>query len=242
MILRTCPHILTVSLALAVSLFACLGAGLKVDGLKCEYRSNPLGIDSSRPRLSWLLESTERGQRQTAYQVLAATNPELLFEGEADLWDSGKVPSGESVHVVYGGKALLPGQRVYWEVRAWDGEDQPSVYSAKAWWETGLLAPADWSAAWITRQRTEPLSEQRLFEDDPAPLFRKEFQIEKKISRARAYVSGLGYYELRLNGQRVGDQVLDPGWTAYSNRVLYSTYDVTDQLKQGHNALGVMLG
>ncbi len=87
----------------------------------------------------------------------------------------------------------------------------------------GLLAPADWRAAWITRKRTEPLSEQKLFEDDPAPLFRKEFPIEKKLSRARVYVSGLGYYELRLNGQRVGDHVLDPGWTAYSKRVLYST-------------------
>ncbi len=106
----------------------------------------------------------------------------------------------------------------------------------------GLLAPADWRAAWITRQRAKPLSEQQMFEDDPAPLFRKEFQLDKKIARARVYVSGLGYYELRLNGQRVGDHVLDPGWTTYSKRVLYSTYDVTDQLKRGQNALGVMLG
>ena len=106
----------------------------------------------------------------------------------------------------------------------------------------GLMTPSDWRAAWITRPRKAPLSEQKMFEDDPAPLFRKEFLIEKKISRARVYVSGLGYYELRLNGQRVGDHVLDPGWTTYSKRVLYSTYDVTDQLKQGRNALGVMLG
>ena len=239
---QLCPLVLTASLALAVSVFPCRGAGLKVDGLKCEYQVNPLGLDTPQPRLSWLLESSERDQRQTAYQLLAATSPALLSDGKADLWDSGKVLSGESVHVVYGGKPLRPGQRAYWKLRAWDRDDRPSAYSAAAWWEMGLLTPADWRAAWITRKRTEPLSEQQMFEDDPAPLFRKEFSIEKKISRARVYVSGLGYYELRLNGQRVGDQVLDPGWTTYSKRVLYSTYDVTEQLKRGANALGVMLG
>jgi alpha-L-rhamnosidase len=242
MIQRICPLVLTASLALAVSAFACRGAGLKVEGLKCEYRVNPLGLDTPRPRLSWLLESPERGQRQTAYQVIAATTPALLSKDKGDLWDSGKVSSGESVHVAYAGQLLRPGQRVYWKVRTWDRDDRPSGYSAAAWWEMGLLAPADWRAAWITRQRTEPLSEQQMFEDHPAPLFRKEFPIGKKISRARVYVSGLGYYELRLNGQRIGDHVLDPGWTTYSKRVLYSTYDVTDQLKQGRNALGVMLG
>ena len=242
MIRPTCSLALTISLALAVPVFAGRGADLKVEGLKCEYRVNPLGLDTPQPRLSWLLESPQRGARQTAYQVLAATTTELLAKGNGDLWDSGKVSSSASLQVVYGGKPLRPGQRVYWKVRAWDRKDKSSAYSPAAWWEMGLLGPADWRAAWITRQRAEPLSEQKLFEDDPAPLFRKEFLLGKKISRARVYVSGLGYYELRLNGQRVGDQVLDPGWTTYSKRVLYSTYDVTDQLKRGQNALGVMLG
>jgi alpha-L-rhamnosidase len=213
-----------------------------VEGLKCEYRVNPLGLDTPQPRLSWLLESPERGQRQTAYQVLAASTAALLVKDRGDLWDSGKVSSGESVQVVYGGKALRPGQRVYWKVRAWELNGRSSGYSPAARWEMGLLAPADWRAAWITRKQAPPLSEGQMFEDNPAPLFRKKFLLGKKISRARVYVSGLGYYELRLNGQRVGDQVLDPGWTAYSKRVLYSTYDVTDQLKRGQNALGVMLG
>jgi len=223
-------------------MLSCHGAGLRVDGLQCEYRVNPLGIDSLQPRLSWLLESAERGQRQTAYQVLVASSPALLSDEKADLWDSSKVASGQSVHIVYGGKPLRAGQRAHWKVRAWDRNDSPSAYSAPAWWEMGLLTPSDWHAAWITRRRPEPVSEQKLFEDDPAPLFRKEFQIGKQITRARVYVSGLGYYELRLNGQRVGDHVLDPGWTAYKKRVLYSTYDVTDQLTQGRNSLGVMLG
>ena len=98
-----------------------------MDGLQCEYRANPLGLDAPQPRLSWLLESSERGQRQSAYQVLAATSPDLLSKGKADLWDSGKVPSGESVHVVYGGQPLRAGQRVYWKVRAWDRDDRPSA-------------------------------------------------------------------------------------------------------------------
>jgi alpha-L-rhamnosidase len=179
---------------------SCRGAGLREEGLQCEYRVNPLGLDVPKPRLSWLLESSERGQRQTAYQVLMATSLDLFSKGKADLWDSGKVSSGESVHVVYGGQPLRASQRAYWKVRAWDREDRPSAYSATAWWEMGLLAPSDWRATWITRRRKEPLSEQKMFEDDPAPLFRKEFQIGKKISQARVYVSGLGYYELHLNG------------------------------------------
>jgi alpha-L-rhamnosidase len=242
MIRQNCSVLLTISLAFTVPVFVGRAASLKVEGLKCEYRVNPLGLDTPQPRLSWLLESPDRGQKQTGYQVLVATTAGLLAKDKGDLWDSGKVSSGESVQVVYGGKPLRPGQRVHWKVRAWDRNARSSAYSAAAWWEMGLLGPADWRAAWITRKRTEPLSEQKMFEDDPAPLFRKEFLLEKKISRARVYVSGLGYYELRLNGQRVGDQVLDPGWTAYSKRVLYSSYDVTDLLKRGQNALGVMLG
>ena len=154
MILRNISVILTLSLALAVSVLPCRGAGLKVDGLKCEYQANPLGLDTTQPRLSWLLESPERGQRQTAYQVLAATSLTLLADGKADLWDSGKVPSAQSVHVVYGGKPLHPGQRVYWKLRTWDRDDRPSAYSASAWWEMGMLTPADWRATWITDRKS----------------------------------------------------------------------------------------
>jgi len=230
------------SASLFLSILASEAGSLSLSGLKSEYRVNPLGLDTPQPRLSWLLDSKERGQQQTAYQVLAATSLDALAKGTGDLWDSGKVSSAESVHVAYGGQPLRSGQRVYWKVRAWDRQDRPSAYSAPAWWEMGLLAPADWQAAWLTRQRPAPRSEQQMFEDAPAPLLRKEFAIPKAILRARVYVSGLGYYELRLNGQRVGDHVLDPGWTTYSKRVLYSTYDVTDQLQRGANALGIMLG
>ena len=231
-----------ISVVVMASAWAGPAANLKVTGLKCEYRTNPIGLDSPQPRLSWILESSERGQSQTAYQVLAASAPEMLSEGRADLWDSGRVSSSQSIHVTYAGKPLRSEQRVYWKVRAWDRDNRPSAFSKSAWWEMGLLAPADWGAKWITRTRPEPWSEAKMFDDDPAPLFRREFSIEKKVSRARLYAAGLGYGEFHLNGERVGDHVLDPGWTSYSKRVLYSSYDVTAQIKRGRNALGVMLG
>ncbi|MBW3625114.1 MAG: alpha-L-rhamnosidase N-terminal domain-containing protein, partial [Armatimonadetes bacterium] len=130
----------------------------------------------------------------------------------------------------------------YCQVRVWDRDGRPSAWSAPSWWETALPRPEDWKARWIVRG-DPPLTEpRRHFQERPNPLFRREFTLGKEVRRARAYVSGLGYYELRLNGQRVGDRVLDPAWTDYSKRVFYSTYDVTELLRRGGNALGVMLG
>jgi alpha-L-rhamnosidase len=239
---QLCSLRCTVLLAFTFWAFAPAMAGLKVDGLKCEYRTTPLGLDAPQPRLSWLLDSRQRGEVQTAYQVLAASSLARLSNGKADLWDSGKVASSQSLGVVYAGKPLSSGQRVYWKVRAWNRAQAPSSYSQSSWWELGLLRPEDWRASWIAAPQEGPMPEEKMFDDHPAPLFRKEFRLAKQVKRARLYVSGLGYYELRLNGRRVGDQVLDPGWTSYARRVLYSTYDVTQQLKGGANALGVMLG
>jgi alpha-L-rhamnosidase len=235
---------LSIGLACLVSLAAAIEtqANIVVESLRCEYRSNPLGIDCAQPRLGWVLAADERGESQSAYQVLVASSAAKLEHGNADLWDSGKVASAESVQVVYAGKPLSSGQCVWWKVRVWDQEDDASHYSKPASIETGLLSPNDWRAQWIQRKSGGPLTEAQMFADQPAPIFRKEFALDKKIKRARAYASGLGYYELRLNGERVGDHVLDPGWTSYSKRVLYSTYDVTAQLKRGRNAVGLMLG
>ncbi len=230
------------ALLLGTSVNISLAADLKAGNLKCEYRTTPLAVDQVPPRLSWILESKERGQKQTAYRILAATAPDKLDEGKADLWDSGQVALGDSLNVSYAGKPLVSGERVYWKVRVWDRDHKTSSYSEPSWWEMGLLNSADWRGAWITRARVKPISESQLFDDEPAPLLHKDFALDKKIRRARLYISGLGYYEAHLNGQRVGDQVLDPGWTTYSNRVLYSTYDVTPLLKRGANAVGIMLG
>ncbi|HEX8523854.1 MAG TPA: family 78 glycoside hydrolase catalytic domain [Tepidisphaeraceae bacterium] len=216
-------------------------ASLKATDLRCEGRVEPLGIDVPMPVLSWALESDRRGDDQSAYQILVASSPEPLSQNRGDLWDSGKIASSESIGVEYRGKPLRAGQRAYWRVRVWDREGKESSDSAATWWELGL--PADqWRATWIARPRAKPLNEAEMFNDDPNPLLRKSFSLEKEVRRARVYVSGLGYYELRINGQRVGDRVLDPGWTNYGQRVLYSTYDVTKQLQRGDNAIGIMLG
>ena len=233
---------LALGLAVAFGIADTRAAVVVVQNLRCEGRTNPLGIDAARPRLGWVLQSERRGENQTAYQVLAASTAAGLARSEGDLCDSGKVASSESVQVAYGGRPLGSSQRVWWKVRVWGTDGVASDFSEAAWFETGLLAPDAWRAKWIQRRSSAAVPEERMFDDHPAPLLRTEFTLDKPITRARAYVSGLGYYELRINGERVGDHVLDPGWTSYARRVLYSTYDVTAQLRSGRNAAGVMLG
>ena len=213
-------------------------AGVRPAGLRCEYLTDPLGIESTRPRLSWILESDERGQMQRAYQVLAARSEDKLAADQGDLWDSGKVASDQTAHVAYAGKPLQSGMRVYWKVRAWDKDDTPSAWSRTAVWQMGLLSPSDWKAKWIGIRRPvpEPLPAR------PSPMFRKTFALNKPVKRAVLRASALGVYELRINGQRVGDQLLAPEWTDYHTRVQYQTYDVTPMLASGRNAIGATLG
>jgi alpha-L-rhamnosidase len=194
--------------------------------LRCEYLKDPLGIDVPQPRFAWVLEHTERAQKQSAYQVLVSTRRELLDQDRGDHWDSGKVASEESTQVVYMGKALESGHSYYWKVRYWDKDGNPSPYSQPALFEMGLLSPGEWKGQWI----------------GGANQLRHEFHLADAPARARAYICGLGYYELRINGVKVGSNVLDPGWTTFDKRVLYSTYDVTPFFKRGANAIGVMLG
>lgn len=207
---------------------------IQVAELRCEYLKDPLGLDSPKPRLQWQLQSDRRGEVQTAYQVLVSGSEAGLRKNQGDLWDSGRVQSGRSAQVEYAGKALGSWQPCWWKVRVWDREGRPSPWSAPARWEMGVLAPEDWHGRWIGR--TEDTGYQ------PAPLLRREFTVNGKVKRARAYVCGLGYHELRLNGAKVGDHVLDPGYTRYDRRALYVTHDVTDLLRQGRNAVGAMLG
>ncbi|MBP7933380.1 MAG: family 78 glycoside hydrolase catalytic domain [Phycisphaerae bacterium] len=381
---------------------AAADAPLAVQRLRCEYLVNPLGIDVACPRLSWVPRSDQRGQRQTAYQVLAASSADELAADKGDLWDTGKVVSDQSAQVVYGGRVLASGQRAWWKVRLWDAGDRPSAWSEPAFWEMGLLNVDDWKGQWLSAQydrdqvaapfvleemrwiwlakedfkrapKDRPRFFRRSFElpagrtvlkarlilavsnryelavndqvvkkdnglwqldlldvtrhltdgrnvlaltafseekpagvigqlrvefdggeplvistdgtwksgdeekpqwrmaafadggwaavrevgrlgdgpwgelfvhpvPQPAPLMRTVFELDKPIKRARAYICGLGYHELYLNGRKVGDHVLDPTFTNYDRRVLYVTHDVTDLLKQGRNAAGVMLG
>ena len=235
---------MTTALAILMILtgVAAAGGALGVTGGKCEQRTCPLGIDVADPALAWTLDSSRRGELQTAYQVLAASTPALLAGGQPDLWDSGKVLSKRSLGIPYAGKPLAAGQRVWWQVRVWDRADQPGPYGQPQWWEMALLAPADWHGKWLSDGRPLPATNEDFYAAAPAPLLRKDFHSAGPVKRARIYVSGLGYHELRLNGSKVGDQLLDPAWTAYDQRVLYSTHDVTTLLRDGDNALGVMLG
>ncbi|HTR64892.1 MAG TPA: family 78 glycoside hydrolase catalytic domain [Terriglobales bacterium] len=376
--------------------------------LECEAMQEPLGIDIQHPRLSWWLQDSRRGAKQTAYQIRVASSAEKLAQDQADVWDSGKVESGESVNVPYGGPAVESRHRYYWQVRAWDQAGDPSPYSQATWWEMGLLSPQDWKAKWITRDlpaergdyesgvkwiwaanengltnasagkhefrlrfnlgespkdatlfitakdnvaawvdgrqvlepspatgygEREPWGHFRVipagkllskganvvaaeaivnesrdnqnsagfiallrvtmrdgkiqrfvsgpdwktaaqqtgnwfaknFDDSswpnavaiadvgseqvkfpwpalPASLLRREFSVAKQVRSARIYSTALGSYQLYLNGKRVGNDVLAPGWTDYSKRIVYQVYDVTSQVRQGGNALGAILG
>jgi alpha-L-rhamnosidase len=216
--------------------------GTKAVNLRCERRVDPLGIDAVAPRLSWELVSGERGQHQTAFRVLVAGDAAKLAADSGDLWDSGVVASPESVNVEYRGRPLESAQRCHWKVTTFDAEGRPSAWSRPAWWEMGLVDAGDWAAKWIDDGRDNPTEDAGFYRDDPAPLFRKKFRLDAEARRARLYVSGLGYYEARINGARVGDSVLDPAWTEYGKRVCYSTYDVTGMLRRGENCIGVTLG
>jgi alpha-L-rhamnosidase len=210
--------------------------------LRCEFADNPRGVDASNPRLSWKLESTSRAQEQTAFQILVASCPRALAEEKGDLWDSGEVLTSQSICIRYRGQPLKSSQPAFWKARVWDKAGRASDWSKAATWEMGLLSPQDWQAQWLNDGKSNPEKDADFYQEDPAPLFRKEFMLPKTVARARLYVSGLGYYEASLNGKRVGDQVLDSGWTRYSERALYSTYDVTSQVRRGANCIGVMLG
>jgi alpha-L-rhamnosidase len=351
---------------------------LTVARMTADGGENPLGVDAARPRLAWVLRPDRRDAVQTAYRVLVASSARGLADGEADVWDSGKVGSAESAGVAYGGPPLRAATRYHWKVRVWDRDDRPSSWSAPAWWETGLLEPADWSGArWIGAPAAEPAwpegtvatassfhppnpgltyepanaidgnaatfwndstlaaypdrltitapspvtlpgvtvsshsdgviqdyavetwdgeqwvqqasitgsdavtrqvgfpapvsttrvritvtrAQQTRFPEfsriaevqpglvdplpvhPPAPLLRRDVAVAKRVEEARAYVSGLGYYVLTIDGERIGDRVLDPGFTVYDETALYSTYDVTSALRDpGDHTLGVALG
>jgi alpha-L-rhamnosidase len=226
-------------------------AGIQPVQLRCEYRVDPLGIDERAPRLSWVLESDGQSQTQSAYRILVAGNEEALEAEENLLWDSGKVESGRTVGVEYGGEALGSGSRCVWKVCVWDGAGNPSPYAGPAVFETGLLERSDWEGAWISagedpdQDFDPPTGEQY---DDlanglaPSPYLRKVFSLDRPVRRARLYATARGVYELSINGQRVGEDVLAPGWTDYDQRVQYQTYDVTQLLAEGPNVLGAVLG
>lgn len=211
---------------------------IAIDGLTCNHVRNPLGVDSPRPKLSWKLRSGARGQHQTAYRIVAASSIERIDQGSYDLWDTGRVESPDSVFIEYAGQPLSSRQRCFWRVMVWDKDDLPSCWSETASFEMGLLERSDWTARWIAADPGFVIDQ----EVQPAPFLRKQITLDRDVASARAYVCGLGYYELRINGEKAGDSVLTPMFTRYDRSVLYDTIDVTSLLRRGDNALGVILG
>src|ERR1700726_458022 len=225
-------------LAVAVLTLDCLVVAanpLTVVNLRCEYKTNPVGIDASQPRFSWELVNPQRATVQTAYQIRVAASQSDLEKN--DLWNSGRQTSDVSIQVAYQGPALSSGKRYYWQVAVWDNHGNASGWSSPQYWEMGLLQPSDWRAHWITPNLAEDPSK-----SNPSPMLRYEFRVQKTIASARLYASAMGLYELQLNGQRVGDEYFTPGWTAYDFRYQYQTFDVTSALKEGDNCLGAILG
>lgn len=205
---------------------------IEIKDMVCEYKTNPIGIDVKTPRLSWKIVSPENNLMQTAYEI-KVTNQSA--SGKL-LWNSGKINSGQSVNVVYSGPELKSMQRVYWQVKVWDNKGNVSAWSTSAWWEMGILEPDSWKASWI-----EMSSESNEKGSKPAQYFRKEFSNTKKIKSARIYITSLGLYQLFINGKKVSTDLFTPGWTSYTKRIQYQTYDVTSFL-QSKNSVGAILG
>ena len=204
--------------------------------LRCEYLEDPIGIDELSPRLSWWPDDPRPAEIQTAYELLGASAPDLLALDEGDLWDSGRVESS-ATSVVYRGKRLVSGRRVFWKVRTFDSDGLPSPWSEPALFEAGLLAPTDWRARWISA----PLSGSRAT-SVPVPCLRRVFKLAAAPESARLYVAALGLHQVEINGQKVSDDVIAPGWCDFNRHAVYQTYDVTGALRAGANAIGVLLG
>jgi alpha-L-rhamnosidase len=206
---------------------------LTVKDLTCEHRKDPIGIDIIQPRFSWKITAAGNNIMQSAYSIRVSTDGK--FSGSKTIWQSGKVESNESVLIDYNGPALKSAQRYFWQVKIWDNRGRESKWSEVAFWEMGLLSQSEWKAKWIEMEGDT-------LRYSPSPHFRKEFPISKTITGARVYVTSHGLYELHINGKKVGDQVLTPGWTSYGKRLQYQVYDVTTQLLKGNNAIGAVLG
>jgi len=218
---------------LFVSMLLATNGYAQVSHLSCEHLYQPLGIDNPDPRLSWVLEDSSRGALQTAYQLIIGTDSAAVAAGKGDSWTTAKVMSAANL-VNYNGKALQPFTKYYWRVQLWVQGGKKISPSAISSFETGMMDMRSWQGAWI--------SDSKGIAEKPAPYFRHTFNVKKPVRSARAYIAAAGLYELYINGSKTGNHRLDPMYTRFDRRTLYVTYDVTEQLQNGNNAIGVLLG
>jgi len=224
---------------------------LSVNNLTLNNRQNPSGITTSQPYFSWKITSEKRNTIQTSYQILVADSKQKLKNNEGNIWDSGEVKSPQSARIKYDGKSYQPVKAYFWKVKVIDNHNL-SAWSEIAQFQTGLFTSTDWkNAQWIAYEKLDPALVDVLPKDSKKdtysgnnilPLLRKDFKVKKQLAKATMFISGLGHFEMSLNGKKQGDNFLDAGWVKYDKEALYVTFDVTNSLKKGDNTIGVMLG
>jgi hypothetical protein len=249
-------HVLLFLAVTGNSIIATAQDQTKVNNLKCENLINPIGIDILRPNLSWQIHSEARNLTQSAYRILVSDDINALSRNEGNVWDSKKIKSGNSIMVPYGGKFLQSTKKYFWKVMVWDGSGKSSAWSEISSWQMGLLNPEDWgNAKWIGMEdfpesmavvpgihgNGDNLNHKGI-QRPTIPLLRKEFEAIWEIASATLYISGLGQYECYINGKKIGNSFLSPGWTNYDKTVLYNSYNVTGNIKPGLNVIGAILG
>ena len=230
----------------------CFSQELSVVKLQSENKVNPLGIEKPSPSLSWQIQSPQRNVLQVAYRVLVSDDPALLQRDVGNLWDSKKIISDQSIQVQYQGKKLAPAKTCFWKLMVWDNKGRQSQWSEVAQWQMGLLTKQDWmNAQWVAYEKIPDshidvlpvdVKKDTFTGSNVLPLLRKSFLLKKQVTKATMFICGLGHFEFSMNGKKVGDHFLDPGWTKYDQQALYVSFDVTGNLDVGSNVIGVMLG
>lgn len=227
---------------------------LQIVSLRCDNKTNPLGVENRTPLFGWEIKSEGRNIIQKAYQILVSDDSLQLLKNIGNIWDSQPLLSNTSINIPYAGKPLEPTKTYYWKVQVWDNKNNMSAWTEINSWQMGLFAKQDWeNAQWIGYDQLPDANivvpavhgngkKDLTAGKDLLPILRKDFAVDKAIKRATIFICGLGHFDLHLNGRKVGDHFLDPGWTKYDKEALYVPFDITAQLKKGDNALGVMLG
>ncbi|WP_352422844.1 family 78 glycoside hydrolase catalytic domain [Proteiniphilum sp.] len=232
------------SLSIVLVLSGVLLAGEKIgfDALTCDFRENPIGVDNNQPVFGWILHSSSDNVCQKSYEIIVSDRLDDIEHYKGENWSSGIVHSSNNIHVKYEGEPLKSFMRYYWRVRIFDMYGNSSGWSDVASFQMAMLNERDWEAQWISDGSNVPEKMEDFYKDDPAPLFGREFTIEKKVESAMLYISGLGYYEAYLNGRKISDYFLDTGWTAYDKQVLYNVHDISNLIENGNNKFGAIVG